>query len=295
MNAFRHALLSTLALPALLLPALQPASAAESYDSCTGFIDSVPAVITTQGVWCLRRNLSTNISASGSHAITIAANNVTIDCNRFKLGGLAGGNGSQANGIYASDKQNATIRQCNIRGFLYGIDLVGGAGHLVEDNRLDNNLYMGIRVSGNNNLVQRNRVYDTGGAADANSAFGIYAFADVVDNTVSGLFTQVSDGALLGIRVYTDGANVSGNTVTGFDVASIVDNTLLAAQGISTNAQHVRLANNQIHGGDLSPINGIGIFVNGGLSSSGYCLGNTIGGFRTDIQCSVSHGNLVLP
>ena len=295
MTIFRTALPAGLALSAFLLPAPRPAAAAESFDNCSGFIDSVPAVIATQGVWCLRGNLATNIGSGGSSAITIAANNVTIDCNHFKLGGLAAGNGSQADGIHASDRQNATIRHCNIRGFLHGIRLEGGAGHLVEDNRLDNNLHTGIRVTGENNLVRRNRIYDTGGATGATSAVGIRAFADVIDNTVSGLFTLAPNGALLGISVYTNGANVSGNAVTGFDTSAIEDGSLFAAQGIFTNAHHVRLANNQVHGGGQSPITGIGIFVNGGESSSAYCLGNTVGGFRTAIQCSVSDGNLVLP
>src|SRR5690606_16801100 len=119
-------------------------------------------------------------------------------------GGLAAGNGSQADGIHASDRQNATIRRCDIRGFLHGIRLEGGAGHLVEDNRLDNNLYIGIRVTGENNLVRRNRIYDTGGATGTVPAIGISAFADVIDNTVSGLFTLAPNSALLGIRVYSN-------------------------------------------------------------------------------------------
>jgi hypothetical protein len=59
----------------LLAAAASPALAAESYDNCTGFIDPLPAVITTQGTWCLRKDLRTAV-ASG-HAITIATNNVT--------------------------------------------------------------------------------------------------------------------------------------------------------------------------------------------------------------------------
>jgi len=295
MTIFRHALPCILFLSILLLSAPRPASAAESYDNCTGFIDSVPAVISTQGVWCLRANLGTNIGAGGSSAIVIGANNVTIDCNGFKLGGLAAGNGSQASGIRASDRQNVTVRHCNIRGFLYGIDLAGGAGHLVEDNRLDNNLYMGIQVAGDNNLVQRNRIYDTGGAAGTHSAYGIYADADVIDNTISGLFADLPNGGLFGIRVYTDGARVSGNTVTGLDMVSLQGGAVRSAQGIFTNAHHVRLSDNQVHGGTLAPISGVGIFVNGGTSSSAYCLGNTVGGFQTNIQCDVSYGNLLLP
>ena len=49
--------------------ASRPAQA-ETLGSCAGFIDSVPATITTQGTWCLRKDLSTSI-ASGA-AITVA-------------------------------------------------------------------------------------------------------------------------------------------------------------------------------------------------------------------------------
>src|SRR5688500_991377 len=90
------------------------ARAAESYDNCTGFIDTVPTTISTQGVWCLRQNLST--AAIFGAAITIAANNVTVDCNDFKLGGLAAGNQSIAVGIRASGQQNLNVRHCGIRG-----------------------------------------------------------------------------------------------------------------------------------------------------------------------------------
>ena len=52
------------------------AHAAQSLDTCAGFLDTLPTTISTQGVWCLRHDLSTNI-ASGN-AITVATNNVTI-------------------------------------------------------------------------------------------------------------------------------------------------------------------------------------------------------------------------
>src|SRR5690606_20448934 len=109
---------------------------------------------------------------TSGNAIHIAANNVTIDCNDFKIGGLAAGNASNANGIYAPAKQSATVRHCNVRGFRTGISFLDtgthtGGGHLVEDNRLDNNLEYGIYVGGENSLVRRNRVYDTGGRSTA--------------------------------------------------------------------------------------------------------------------------------
>src|SRR6187200_130915 len=121
----------------LLLPAAPIALAAEGYDACTGFIDSLPATITTQGTWCLRKDLSTAIAAGT--AITLATNNVTLDCNGFKLGGLSGGADSQATAVSALERLNIAVRHCSIRGFSVGVSLAGlsTGGHLVEDNRFD--------------------------------------------------------------------------------------------------------------------------------------------------------------
>ena len=148
MSIFRHLFAAALVLGSLcLLPG--NARAAQSYDNCAGFIDSLPATISTQGVWCLRKDLATSMTSG--NAINITTNNVTIDCNDFKIGGLGAGNASTTSGIYANNRQNVTVRHCNVRGFHYGIIFNGGAGHLVEDNRLDNSLYRGIYVSGDNN------------------------------------------------------------------------------------------------------------------------------------------------
>ena len=131
-------------LPLLLLglPCAWPNAvfAAESYDNCTGFIDTLPATISTQGTWCLRKDLGTAVTSGA--AIAIATNNVTIDCNDFKLGGLAAGAGTLAYGIRAANRYNTTVRNCNIRGFFFGLQFWGG-GHTVEDNRFDVDLDAG--------------------------------------------------------------------------------------------------------------------------------------------------------
>jgi hypothetical protein len=213
-----------------LLAHPQSARAAESYDNCTGFITTLPTTISTQGVWCLKQNLATNI-ANGS-AITIAANNVTIDCNDFKIGGLAAGDGSQANGIYAMDQQNATIRHCGIRGFYLGINLAGGFGHLVEDNRLDNNLQTAIFVGsgagpGGNVAIRRNRIFDTGGTTQPlDSVYGIYiSYANNVqidDNEISSVIAS-NESSTTGHYVFGIGAygysgyifNIRRNSISG--------------------------------------------------------------------------------
>lgn len=180
----------TLLLGGCLLAA-GPAEAAESYDNCTNFIDSLPATISTQGVWCLRKNLSTGITSG--KAITIAKNNVTIDCNDFKVGGLAAGNSSSTTGIIATGQQNLTVKNCGVRGFRIGIGVSGGAGHVIENNRLDYNLTTGISVASDvsNTVIRNNRVYDTGGSQSSSEITAIRVVGgdaiDVQDNIIAGV------------------------------------------------------------------------------------------------------------
>src|SRR5690606_36206278 len=94
---------------------MQPA-AAETTECME--IQSIPAVISTQGVYCLKRHVSGAL-ATGS-AIAVNTNNVTIDCNEFKIGNLAAGPGTQAVGIIASNRNNVTVRNCGVRGFQTG-------------------------------------------------------------------------------------------------------------------------------------------------------------------------------
>src|SRR4249919_1254017 len=143
-----------LLLLALCLLAPRAAHAAESYDNCTGFITSVPTVISSQGTWCLKQDLATAMTTGV--AITIATNNVTIDCNDFKLGGLAAGLGTTAYGIFSSNHLNTTVRRCNIRGFYVGLDLggVSSGGNVAEDNRLDGNVNIGIWMEGDGSVVR---------------------------------------------------------------------------------------------------------------------------------------------
>ncbi|HEY0662082.1 MAG TPA: right-handed parallel beta-helix repeat-containing protein [Lysobacter sp.] len=284
-----HALKLVLA-PLALLAGLSvwsaPAYAAESYDNCTGFIDAVPATISTQGVWCLRQNLSTAITTGA--AINITTNNVTIDCNDFKLGGLAAGDGSMAGGISAVNRQNVSVRRCGIRGFAIGINLEGGSGHLIEDNRIDNSLLVGVNVSGDNNRVQRNRVFDTGGGAAVQSRTGISAAADVIGNTVAGVFTTVADTTVYGISLKGQGNEARGNRVRGLVP---VDGGF--ATGLLASASGVTLADNRITGNSAAPISGTGI---NGTAADTFCTGNTVVYFSNGyVGCNHAFGNLPAP
>ena len=274
----------SLALLALLGLFIALPAQAETFHTCGTIINTVPTVISTQGVYCLTHDVSTAIT-SGS-AIDIQSNNVTIDCNGYKLGGLAAGTSSNATGINASaSRLNVTVRNCGIRGFFYGIDLQGGAGHLIEDNRLDNNLTTGIFVLGENNRVRRNAVYDTGGFPGNAAAYGIRVSADVFDNTVSGVFATATNTYPSGIFMVGSGTEARGNLVRGLVVAGAG-----SAVGITSTigTSGLTLDGNRISATAVTT--GYGIYATGATDS--FCAGNTIGKFGTAIAaCQDAGGN----
>lgn len=286
---------------------------AETFHTCAGFIDSVPATISTQGVWCLRKDLATAITVGA--AIRITANNVTIDCNRFKLGGLAGGDGSQANGIYADDVQNATVRNCNIRGFGYGVNLDSGDGHLVEDNRFDNMLSQGISICcGSNNTVQRNQVYGTGGSTIFTSATAISATGNIQDNVVRDVNARAS-GIARGISAGNWGASIRDNVVTyivsdatgtstaigihSSDSMQTVEGNIVsalyaaptgAAIGIHATSSLAQIVDNRISTSQA------GVYGIRGSGADTVCKDNTAVNFTTAFSsCEASEGNVASP
>ena len=193
-----------------------PARAAQSYDNCTNFIDAVPAVISTQGTWCLRHDLATAVSSG--EAITVAANNVTIECNDFKLGGLAAGVGTSAYGIH-SDAGNTTVRNCRVRGFRIGVFLRGDAS-VAEDNRVESSTRAGIVTQGDGSIIRRNVVVDIGGAAAEARGIEASGPADIIDNTVAGLAPGSGNASAIGIIVFA--GHGSGTVIQGNRVRTLV-------------------------------------------------------------------------
>jgi parallel beta-helix repeat protein len=270
---------------------------AETFNTCAGFIDTVPTTISTQGVWCLKKDLATNISSGA--AITIAANNVTIDCNDFKIGGLAAGDASQTSGIKAMNRQNATVRHCNVRGFLKGIELVGStsAGHLIEDNRLDNNLYVGISVAGANNLVRGNRVFDTGGRMGGGASIGIDAQADIIGNTIRGVLGSASGTTYIetaGIRTsYSTGWEISDNRVSGIVAGTASTNAFAMAIRLYEGTAQTRVFGNHLSEATAASAYSYGI-SSWNINTSA-CGGNTILGFTYKIyNCFDAGGNTTM-
>jgi hypothetical protein len=260
---------------ALLLGLLSGAPArAETFHTCRGFITSLPVVISSQGTWCLRQDLTTGMSAG--IAITVAAHNVTIDCNDFKIGGLNAGAATQATGVASLNRQSIVVRHCNIRGFLIGLSLAGTAsgGHIVEDNRFDGVTRVAVQVSGDDSVVRRNLVRNTGGStSQPGRAVGIQTVGDVdiLDNTIAGA-SAVPDasgrGEAYGILASSSTGTVEGNRVRNLvatgpiggsfgifvqdnGVVLITGNELIGTgvgYGVACDNFIARVRNNAIHG-----------------------------------------------
>ena len=249
---------------------MQPAAAETT--ECTE-IQSIPTVISTQGVYCLKKHVSGSL-ASGT-AIAVNTNNVTIDCNEFKIGNLAAGPATQAVGISASSRNNVTVRNCGVRGFQTGIALLDGY-YRVEDNRLDNNTGTGIMVTGSGSTVRRNEVIDTGGstAPGATTSQGIVAAGgmDIVDNNVSGVLASGGNGSAYGIYV----EDLDAGYITGNRVRELLPSGLGFRRGIWVESgARVTVKSNSIvlNGGLLTGDAGIRC---GGLVLNGVAQDNTV-------------------
>jgi len=280
-----HAWISALLLAAACCGA--PALAAESEDACAGYIDALPATIATQGVWCLRQDLSTAI-ASGK-AISISANNVTIDCNGYKLGGLAAGTSSGAFGIATVDAANTTIRNCTLRGFWVAI-AIGGGGNLVEDNLLDGNLFRAIEVGTGHGLVQRNRVANTGGCSFCTQSTAILAYGDVIDNVVSGVFAVGgADTSTIGITLLGAGTIARGNRVVEVAATGNGEAVGIWAAG---EAQYLTGQHGVVDNLVANTVAVAGAAVRGTGTGEAFCSGNHTSGYATaSFGCELVSGN----
>lgn len=197
---------------AILLAALTASVQAETIN-CTP-ITSLPATITVTGIYCLTGRLGT--SQISGNAITINANDVTIDLNGWKVDDHSAGTGSQAVGIY-STANDVIIKNGLVHGFYIGIDLEG-SGDVVQDVLADTNLHIGIQTTGPGALLEHNQVVNTGGTT--NTSVGVRGIesggtgATVSDNIVSGVTVTTSGHSEIGIGV--NGANniVRNNVVS---------------------------------------------------------------------------------
>jgi parallel beta-helix repeat protein len=229
---------------------LTTSARAASVGTCTAITPSPPPItIATQGVYCLQGDIATSIDTG--NLIEITTDNVTIDLNGFKLGGLAAGTATTATGIFALDRINITIRNGTIRGFQRGIALTQGgstsSGHLVEHLLLEQNRFTGVFVQGTGNVIRNNNVVKTGLGGSLIEANGILVTDSnntvIADNVVSGTSETntargiyVSNSALIEVR--DNSILDTGDATTKFGIeinnstdVTVIDNRIINAAG----------------------------------------------------------------
>ena len=160
-----------------------------------------PAMVTLSG--------TLTCASTSEHAITITADDVTID-----LGGhtLIGPGTGICSSIHMDGRSNVEIRNGTVRDFYYGIHENSNAGHdhRVIDVRAMSNTQSGIYLDGSGHLV-KNCTASNNGISAAGSVYGIYAYvgSTVTGNTV--YWNGTSAGSVYGISAGI-GSTVTGNT-----------------------------------------------------------------------------------
>jgi nitrous oxidase accessory protein NosD len=280
--------LCLLALLLALLPLPRTAQAAQSFDNCSSFIAALPANVPAPGRVCLSADLTT--ANSSGVAINIAASDVVLDCNGYRIDGSGAGTATAMYGIYSLNRSHVTVRNCDVRGFYFGIVLSGGAGHLVEDNRLDGNTFVGTRVDGDYSIVRRNKVTNTGGSTANISAFGIVTngSVSVLDNQIDGVVARAANnGSAYGVFGNTnDSGSIDRNSI----VRLLFDGTGRAFGINYQTSNRINVRDNQLVGeGGL----GLGVRCQ---TANGSVRDNTIIGYSAGFSgCSNDGGNVNVP
>ena len=251
-------------------------------------ITTIPTVITVQGVYCFKKNLSTN--ATNGTAIDIRAHNVTIDLNDYKLGGSAAGTGTNTNGINAVGWNNITIRNGRIRGFFNGIALTGSPtketfGHLVEYVRLDGNRQTGLYIEGEGVNLRNNQITNMGDTDNNTKSSGILGNklknSTISNNVVSGVSeTQYTFGIEL---ISSTNVRVFGNTIL-----DTKDATWNYGVAMNNSSDIIVLENtiSNVGGGSTAILNFFG------TSSKIGCIDNVIHGYTYGATgCNYVSGN----
>lgn len=142
-----------------------------------------PITISSPGSYALRSNLTV---PGATPAITITADNVTLDLNGFSING-AGGAAVGIHGISAPDpaQRNITVRNGIVRNFAGdGINLQG-RGHTVQDIKASDNASTGITIS-EGSTVQR--CVSTANSVGIGTGTGCHVLQNVCSsNTVHGI------------------------------------------------------------------------------------------------------------
>lgn len=194
---------------------------------CT-VIDSLPAVLSAPGSYCLTRDFATALA--GGAAIWVDSDDVTVDLRGHAIDNSGAAPGNGALGIASWERSRVVVRNGAITGFWEGVSLSGPSGtqlsenHLVEGMRISRSGRIGIGISGRDSIVRGNTLHHTGvGANQKEPVTGIWVAGwrhRVLDNDVVRTFgSVVSNVAIL----FLDGGSgmAVGNRISASEQAIV--------------------------------------------------------------------------
>lgn len=283
----------------LLSLAAVPALAQDAQPAACQALTSLPATISAPGNYCLTGNHTTAITSG--NLITIAANDVTLDCQDHTLRSTATNNNASSSAVYALDRNNLMIKNCRIiGGFTNGINVrqnltVPNKSYytVIMRNFVAGPFWQGIVAYGSGIEVRENRVYDIGGQLN-NYAIGIrvggssasaYRFQMVEGNLVAG----TNSPNKLAYGIFSDrsiGAIFHDNVITGTTASSATQFSygIRIADGAGNT-----ITENYVHDAGPAYSNAYGIH---GPEGMGVCYDNQIwSSLATTTGCDASMGN----
>jgi hypothetical protein len=172
---------------ALGLALALPASATAS-GQCT-IVGDLPVLIDQPGNYCLDADHSITSLPSGTVAIDIRGNGVTLDCRGHALRGDDADAGAlRGRAIVASNANNLTLRNCTVRGVPGGITVGTRGAVFVPPTgvRIENNQVIGasMDIYADGAVVRGNLVKDV---RDKTVGIRARGNVDILDNTVDGV------------------------------------------------------------------------------------------------------------
>jgi hypothetical protein len=185
--------------------------AAPAWAACTA-ITKAPYTISESGQYCLAKNVATS-----KNAISITADEVTLDCDGYTIDGSGQAASTTKRGISGYSRTGVIVRNCTVKGFIEGIRLTG-TRNTVADNVVIAPYSRGIVVEGEENIVERNRIDDAGGTSNTSwGAYGIIAKGPAIvrGNVVSGV-VPTAGSRKSGYGIYSsnnDAGVLEGNVV----------------------------------------------------------------------------------
>jgi parallel beta-helix repeat protein len=263
----------------------------------------------TLGTWDEANKICT-LDKDVMEPVEITTSSLTLNCEGHKIESTSLQSGY---GILISNKKNVTIKNCEIRNFSVGIELLGSTDNFLEENivsqnylgielylssdntlknnRAENNHYgIHLHLSSNNNL-RNNRMENN----DFN--FSIYVWSGIYSEQIVGEINDVDDSNTVNgkpiyywvnkhdLTIPTNGGSVilvncSNITVKGLEIKNNSHGILLINTSSSTITEN-NLENN---------LNGLVLSFN---SNNNQIIGNRINKNSSGLEIHKSSGNLV--